>query len=129
MEVVGTAVNGQEAVDLFRRHRPDVTLMDLHLPVLNSIDAIRAIRSEDNRASIITLIMYADDEWILLALKAGATTYVLKSTLSHDLVRVVREVHAGARPIPTDVANGNSGASVAAPLFNDTKRRELRRLG
>jgi two-component system NarL family response regulator len=104
MEVVATAANGQEAVELFRQHRPDVTLMDLHLPVLSGIEAILAIRAEDDQARIITLTMYDGDEQIFRALRAGATTYVLKSTLSDDLVRVVREVHAGGRPIPADVA-------------------------
>jgi two-component system NarL family response regulator len=104
MKVVATAANGQEAVELFREHRPDVTLMDLHLPVLSGLEAIRAIRAEDNQARIITLTMYDGDEQIFRALRAGATTYVLKSTLSDDLVRVVREVHGGGRPIPSDVA-------------------------
>ena len=103
MDVVGSAATGEEAVAQFTRHRPDVTLMDLQLPVMSGLDAIKAIREADVDARIIVLTMYQGDEDIHRALAAGATTYLLKDTLSDDLIRFVREVHAGRRPIRPDV--------------------------
>jgi DNA-binding NarL/FixJ family response regulator len=103
MEVVGSAATGEEAVALFKRERPDVTLLDLQLPTLSGLEAIQAIRREDADARIIVLTMYQGDEDIHRALTAGATTYLLKDTLSDDLIRFVREVHAGRRPIRADV--------------------------
>jgi DNA-binding NarL/FixJ family response regulator len=104
MQIVALAENGRQAVELYREHKPDVALMDLQLPVMSGLDAIRAIRSEYQTARIIVLTMYDGDEDIHCALRAGATTYLLKNTLSDDLVRVVREVHAGGSPMPPDVA-------------------------
>ena len=103
MEVVGSAATGEEAVIVFKRERPDVTLMDLQLPAMSGLEAIQAIRREDADARIIVLTMYQGDEDIHRALAAGATTYLLKDTLSDDLIRFVREVHAGRRPIRADV--------------------------
>ena len=103
MEVVGSAATGEDAVLLFKRERPDVTLMDLQLPTMSGLEAIRAIRHEDAEARIIVLTMYQGDEDIHRALSAGATTYLLKDTLSDDLIRIVREVHAGRSPIRADV--------------------------
>ena len=103
MEVVGSAATGEEAVALFKRERPDVTLMDLQLSTMSGLEAIQAIRREDADARIIVLTMYQGDEDIHRALSAGATTYLLKDTLSDDLIRFVREVHAGRRPIRADV--------------------------
>jgi two-component system NarL family response regulator len=103
MEVVGSAATGEEAVVLFKRERPDVTLMDLQLSTMSGLEAIQAIRREDADARIIVLTMYQGDEDIHRALTAGATTYLLKDTLSDDLIRFVREVHAGRRPIRADV--------------------------
>ena len=103
MEVVGSAATGEEAVAVFTRERPDVTLMDLQLPTMSGLEAIHAIRREDADARIIVLTMYQGDEDIHRALTAGATTYLLKDTLSDDLIRFVREVHAGRRPIRPDV--------------------------
>jgi two-component system, NarL family, response regulator len=103
MEVVGSASTGEEAVSVFERERPDVTLMDLQLPAMSGLEAIQAIRREDADARIIVLTMYQGDEDIHRALAAGATTYLLKDTLSDDLIRFVREVHAGRRPIRADV--------------------------
>ena len=104
MRLVALAADGQQAIDLYRKHGPDVTLMDLHLPGRNGLDAIRAIRAEHDQARIIVLTMYEGDEDIYSALRAGAVTYLLKSALSDDLVRVIREVHAGMSPMPADVA-------------------------
>jgi DNA-binding NarL/FixJ family response regulator len=104
MRVVGLATDGRQAVDLFKRHRPDVTLMDLQLPTTSGLQAIRAIRSEDPKARIVVLTMYQGDEDIFRALESGAATYLLKDTLSDDLVRVVREVYAGSTTLPQNVA-------------------------
>jgi DNA-binding NarL/FixJ family response regulator len=103
MEVVGSAATGEDAVLLFKRERPDVTLMDLQLPTMSGLEAIQAIRREDAEARIIVLTMYQGDEDIHRALSAGATTYLLKDTLSDDLIRFVREVHSGRSPIRADV--------------------------
>jgi two-component system NarL family response regulator len=104
MDVVGCAATGEQAVELFRRQRPDVTLMDLQLPTMSGLQAIRAIRSEHPEARIVVLTMYQGDEDIYRALEAGAVTYLLKDALSSDLVKVVREVHRGERPLPPNVA-------------------------
>ena len=103
MRVVAAARTGEEAVALFREHRPDVTLMDLQLPVMNGLEAIQAIRKEDPAARIIVLTMYEGNEHIYRALTAGAATYLLKDTLSSDLIRVVRQVHAGEKPLRPEV--------------------------
>lgn len=103
MEVVGSARTGEEAIDLFRQHHPDVTLMDLQLGSVSGIEAIRAIRREDASARVVVLTMYQGDEDIYRALEAGAVTYLLKDMLSDDLIRVVRDVHAGKQPIMPDV--------------------------
>jgi two-component system NarL family response regulator len=101
--VVAMAATAQEAVAEFKRHLPDITLMDLRLGETNGIDAIREIRREYPAARIVVLTMYQGDEDIHRALSAGATTYLLKDALSDDLIRVVREVHAGGHPMAPDV--------------------------
>jgi DNA-binding NarL/FixJ family response regulator len=103
MEVVGSAASGEESVELFQQCRPDVTLMDLQLRSMSGVEAIRAIRRQDEAARIVVLTMYSGDEDIHRALEAGAATYLLKDTLSDDLIRVVREVHEGKQPIGADV--------------------------
>ena len=103
IEVVGTAASGEEAVAAFTRDRPDIVLMDLQLPGMSGLEAIRDIRRLDPRARIVVLTMYGGDEDIHRALEVGATTYLLKDSLSDDLIRVVREVHAGGRPMTPDV--------------------------
>jgi DNA-binding NarL/FixJ family response regulator len=104
MTVVAQASNGEEAVEQFLQHRPDVTLMDLQLPRVNGLQAIRAIRHAQPDASIVVLTMYHGDEDIYRALQAGAVGYLLKDTVPEDLIRVISEVHAGQRAIPPDVA-------------------------
>ena len=100
MEVIGEAASGEEAVALFIEHTPDVTLMDLRLRGrMSGLDAIRAIRSRRPGARVVVLTMYEGDEDIHRALEAGAATYLLKDTLSEDLVRIIREVHSGATPL------------------------------
>lgn len=103
MKVVGAAATGEEAVALFQRHRPNVTLMDLQLGAMTGVETIRAIRRHDKDARIIVLTMYQGDEDIYRALDAGAATYLLKDMLSDDLIRVVREVNAGERPVSAGV--------------------------
>jgi two-component system NarL family response regulator len=102
--VVAQASTGEEAVQQFRRYRPDVTLMDLQLKGMSGVDAIRAIRREQPDARIVVLTMYHGDEDVFRALEAGAVAYVLKDTIPEDLFRVIREVHAGGRPISPDIA-------------------------
>jgi DNA-binding NarL/FixJ family response regulator len=109
MEVVGSATHGAEAVESVARIRPDVTLMDLQLPGVSGLDAIRQIRKGDPQARIVVLTMYQGDEDIYRALEAGAATYLLKDALSGDLVRVIREVHTGGRPVTPDVEAALAG--------------------
>jgi two-component system, NarL family, response regulator len=104
MTVVATAATGEQAVTAFAAHHPDVTLLDLQLPGMSGLEALRSIRSIDGTARVVVLTMYQGEEDIYRALQAGAATYLLKGTLSDDLVRIVRDVHAGERPIPPDVA-------------------------
>lgn len=104
MEVVGAASSGEASVEMFQRLRPDVTLMDLQLGSMSGVEAIRQIRRVDPAGRIVVLTMYQGDEDIYRALEAGATTYLLKDMLSDDLVRVVREVHAGGHPVRPEVA-------------------------
>ena len=103
MTVIDAAATGGEAVARYQQHAPDITLMDLQLPDMGGVDAIRAIRHLDASARIIVLTMYKGDEDIHRALDAGASTYLLKDTLADDLPRIVREVHEGRRPLPPDV--------------------------
>lgn len=104
MRVVAVAGSGEQAVSMYREVQPDVTLMDLQLPGMSGREAIRAICSDSPEARIIVLTMHHGDEDIYQAMQAGATTYLLKDMLSKDLVRVIREVHAGNRPIPEEIA-------------------------
>jgi two-component system NarL family response regulator len=103
MTVVASAATGEEAVRVFRQHHPDITIMDLQLPGMSGLEAIRAIRAEDPAARVVVLTMYHGDEDIFRALEAGAVTYLLKDTVMEDLVRIVRAVHAGERPLPPNV--------------------------
>jgi two-component system, NarL family, response regulator len=103
MEVVAEASNGDQAVAQFLASRPDVTLMDLQLPVTSGPEAIRRIRQLDDCARIIALTMYRGDEDIHRAFEAGAMGYVLKDTISDDLIHVIREVHAGRRVVAPDI--------------------------
>jgi len=103
MTVVDAAATGGEAIARYRQHAPDITLMDLQLPDMGGVDAIRAIRELDHDARIIVLTMYKGDEDIHRALGAGASTYLLKDAIADDLPRIVRDVHAGLRRLPLDV--------------------------
>ena len=103
LEIVGAATSGQEGISLFRSFHPDVTLMDLQLPDMSGVDAIHVIRAEDPTARIIVVTMYQGDEDMFRALQAGAATYLLKDTIASELIGVIRDVHAGHRPITADV--------------------------
>ena len=103
MIVIDAAATGSEAIARHRQHSPDVTLMDLQLPDMGGVDAIRAIRDLDATARIIVLTMYKGDEDIYRAINAGASTYLLKDTLADELPRIIREVHAGRQTLPPDV--------------------------
>ena len=103
MEVIGSAANGAQAIAMFERDHPDVTLMDLQLPGVTGLEAIRAIRSRDHNARIVVLTTYHGDEDIYQALQAGAATYLLKDAVLDDLARIVRDVHRGARPLSEEV--------------------------
>ncbi|HME05698.1 MAG TPA: response regulator transcription factor [Bryobacteraceae bacterium] len=104
MELVAEAANGREAVEQFRKHVPDVTLMDLQMPELNGFDAMGAIRGEFPDARIIVLTTYAGDVQVMRALKAGARAYLLKGLLRKELIETIRAVHAGHKRVPPEVA-------------------------
>ena len=104
IELVAEAANGKEAIERFRIHRPDVTLMDLQMPGMNGIETMIAIRSEFPNARFIVLTTYQGDVQALRALKAGASGYLLKSMLRKELMDVIRDVSAGRRRIPPEIA-------------------------
>jgi len=104
MQLVGEASDGKEAIDKFRLHRPDVTLMDLQMPVVSGIEAIVGIRSEFPNARIIVLTTYAGDIQVLRALKAGARGYILKGQVRRELLDAIRAVHRGQKRISPEVA-------------------------
>jgi DNA-binding NarL/FixJ family response regulator len=104
MLLVAEAANGWEAIQRYREHTPDVTLMDLRLPDMSGIDAMIAIRSEFPEARIIILTTFAGDVEIQRALEAGARAYLLKSMPPKELVEVIRQVHAGKKRIPPEIA-------------------------
>lgn len=95
MITVAEASNGREAIHLFRLHRPDITLMDLQMPVMGGLDAMIAIRGEFPEARIIVLTTYADDAQTARALQAGARAYLLKNAMHKELLSIIRAVHAG----------------------------------
>ena len=104
MVLVGEASNGREAIQQFRTHKPDVTLMDLQMPELNGIDAIIAIRGEFPHARVIVLTTYTGDVQIVRALKAGAQGYLLKNLLHKELLDAIRSVHGGKRILTPDLS-------------------------
>jgi DNA-binding NarL/FixJ family response regulator len=104
MVVVGEGSNGREAVDLWKEHRPDVTLLDLRMPVLDGVGAIKEIRELDENAHIVVITTYDGDEDIYRAIKAGAKAYLLKDTARDALVETVRRVHAGETYLPPHLA-------------------------
>ena len=104
MKLVAEASNGREAVESFRLHRPDVTLMDIQMPSFNGIEAIARIQSEFPDARIIVLSTYTGDAQVVKALRAGARAYILKGHVHRELLETIRAVHAGQKRIPPDIA-------------------------
>jgi DNA-binding NarL/FixJ family response regulator len=104
MLLVGEAGNGREAVDLFRKLRPDVILMDLRMPEMTGIEAARIIRQEDPEARIVALTSYDGDQDIYRALEAGVRGYLLKEMVHTDVLRAIRTVYSGKRLMPQEVA-------------------------
>jgi DNA-binding NarL/FixJ family response regulator len=104
MCLVAEAANGQEAIQLYRTHKPDITLMDLQMPEMNGLDAMIAIRGEFPEARIIVLTTYVGDTQVLRALKAGARAYLLKNSLHKELLETIRGVHAGKKSLSSEAS-------------------------
>ena len=104
MVLVAEATNGRQGVELFRQHRPDVTLMDLQMPDMTGLEAITVIRAEFPEARIIVLTTYAGDVQAVTALQAGASGYVLKTTLSAELLSTIRAVHRGRKALSPEIS-------------------------
>jgi two-component system NarL family response regulator len=121
MTVVAEATNGQQAVALHREHRPDVTLMDMRMPIMTGFEAVAAIRADFPNARIVALSTFGGDEDIRRALLAGVQSYLTKDVLHDELIEAIRAVHAGQRYLPGPVA-----AALAAQLPRpDLSAREL----
>ncbi len=104
MVLVDQASNGRDAIQKFRTHHPDITLMDLQMPEMNGIDALIAIRNEFPDAKVIVLTTYVGDVQIIRALKAGAQAYLLKNSLHKELLETIRAVHAGKKAVSPEVS-------------------------
>jgi len=122
--VVAEARNGEEAVAQFLEHRPDVTLMDMQLPVMSGLQAIRAIKRAQPAARIVVLTMYQGDEDMYRALQAGATSYLLKDSVPDDLIRVIREAHAG-HPMMSDDVAAKLASRATQPALTDRELQVL----
>jgi DNA-binding NarL/FixJ family response regulator len=104
MSLVAEASNGREAIQQFRAHHPDVTLMDLQMPEMSGLDALNAIRGEFPEARIIVLTTYTGDVQVLRAIKAGARAYLLKNSLHKELLETIRAVHAGKKALSPEAS-------------------------
>ena len=104
ISLVAEASNGREAIDQYRTHRPDITLMDLQMPEMNGLDAVIAIRSEFPDARIIMLTTYTGDVQVLRAMKVGARGYLLKTLLDKELLETIRAVHAGKKMLSAEAS-------------------------
>jgi DNA-binding NarL/FixJ family response regulator len=127
MTLVAEAANGREAIQQFRTHRPDVTLMDLQMPEMNGLDAMIAIRGEFPEARIIVLTTYTGDVQATRALKAGARAYLLKNSLHKELLDTIRAVHAGRKTLSPEVSFELAEHS-AEELLSAAEVRVLRRI-
>lgn len=116
MNVVGEAANGTQAVELYRKHRPDITLMDMRMPGMSGLEAIVAIRTEEPRAHIIALSTYGGDEDIRRALQAGVRAYLTKDVLHDELIRAIHAVQAGEKYLPPSVTAVLEASSLPAGL-------------
>ena len=128
IQVVAEATRGAEAVELFRQHQPDVTLMDLRMPDMSGIAAIAAIRAEFPKARIIVLTSYAGDAHAVAALKAGASAYLLKNMLRKELLDTIRAVHSGKRRVQPEVAT-EIAEHAADDALTERELEVLRRVG
>src|SRR5436190_8784556 len=104
MTMVAQAADGREAIQQFRAHRPDITLMDLQMPEMNGLDALIGIRGEFPEARIIVLTTYTGDVQVLRAMKVGARAYLLKNLLDKELLETIRAVHAGKRTLSAEAS-------------------------
>ena len=118
MEVVAQGINGQQAIDLYREHKPDITLIDLRMPVVGGVEAIAAIRKEFPDARLIVLTTYDGDEDIYRSLQAGAKGYLLKDVFFEELETTIRTVHAGSRRIPPAIAERLAERMAGSDLTN-----------
>jgi DNA-binding NarL/FixJ family response regulator len=121
MQVIGQASDGVQAIQMFRKHQPDVTLMDLRMPGMGGVEAIRRIRAEFPQARFVVLTTYQGDEDIHRSLKAGAQAYLLKGMSDAELVQAIRNVHSGLRYLPPNVLETLANR----PPKSDLSDREL----
>ena len=154
MRIVAQAANGHEAIEKFRAHRPDITLLDLQMPEMNGLDVLIALRGEFPEARVIVLTTYIGDMQVLRAIKAGARAYLLKTALHKELLDTIRAVHAGKKYISPDasfelaehgsddaltpaevrvlrlIAEGNSNKEIAAQVAvsEDTVKGQVRNI-
>jgi DNA-binding NarL/FixJ family response regulator len=124
-QVVAEASNGEQAITLFRQHQPDVTLMDLRLPAMSGVDAIKEIRKEFPAARIVVLTTFDGDEDIYRALQAGARSYLLKGMEGDELIEVIRTVHRGKSSLPPAVA-GRLAERLAGPTLTERETDVLK---
>ena len=129
MELAAMASSGKDGIQSFRDHRPDVTLMDLRLPDLSGIDAMLAIRAESPAARIIILTTFEGDVEIQRALQAGAHGYLLKSAPPNELVQAIRQVHAGKKRVPPNVAAQLAEHMVGSESLSSREFEVLRQVG
>jgi len=127
IELVAQAADGHEAIELFRQHHPDVTLMDLQMPGMNGIDTIIAIRNEFPNARFVVLTTYQGDVQAFRALKAGASGYLLKNMLRREMLDTIRAVNAGRRRIPPEIA-AELAEHVTEDALSDREVEVLRRV-
>lgn len=127
MTLVAQASNGLEGVEIFRRLRPDITLMDLRMPDMSGIETIAAIRAEFPKARIIVLTTYAGDALAAAALKAGASGYLLKNLIRKELIETIRAVYSGKRRVPPEIAM-EIAEHVADDALSERELEVLRRV-
>jgi len=130
MSLVAEASNGRDAVQQYRAHRPDITLMDLQMPEMNGLDALTTIRGEFPEARIIVLTTYTGDVQVLRAMKVGARAYLLKNLLDKELLETIRAVHAGKRTLSAEasfeLADNRRSGCPAADCRRECQQRDRR---